>query len=686
MRWRWLVGGGAALALIGAEACNDSETTPVETRCPNEQPTEGGACSGDLVCNYAEPTTCEKFYTATCVDGKWQVDRPCLESGGAGPTGGGDGGMGGGVGAHGGGGSGAGGCADPVEGPPEVTSTTTLIVAPDGGFGLYPLIFNETVATVSDKVSWQGPGAIEQVIREGSTYEVHYVGMLPGDSATLTIDGVEDLCGNVLAAPVTIDITHRASCHLLDESFEGDFIAAGFSTVDHASDGNQWLRSDLADMGNGVENHTSGAGFCATTNDIGSGGTQWDAELRAPPVDLTMHTHAVARFASHLSDPPGSGTAFIEGSQNGTSWTPLATWVQSRDAFEAIDLSDFSGGLAHVRWRYVNAGGLGSWWDIDDACIETYTKASCPCPANGIMEVDDLDGFMDMNGNPTIAEDTLVTLATLNQEMVVCGLLEDDDASGADFFEFAVASGTGAAVNTKVSYCIENGLQDATATVLAKTIATPLATESAARNKDSIHVDLVDNDDHYIALSAPDGFAPSRYTVRFKVENLANPLINESFEVWPPMDFTITDDDGCLDWQQASETVVPFGELPTDGSFLAYFNSYDCNSGSESLVSAPLDFTNLTSIVLSLDMYHDTEFPNAFDNIQVEYFDSLVMMDWVPIGLPIERPRAVDGWETHMVDLTFLANEQNVTIRLLTTTQFGNNLHIDNVKLLSQGP
>ncbi len=668
-RWSTGVAMAACAALVIAGACADPQVTPQPPGCPNVFPEEGAACTPGLVCQYAEPSNCVAYFTATCSDaGTWSLERPCAAGGSGGTP------------STGAGGEGGGQCVDTVEGPPAVTSASELVRPPDGGSGSYTLSFSEPVVDVGNHLSWSGAGALDGVSLVGSSYLVRFSGIAPGETATLTIDGVADACGTPMEEPVHIDIRVRPSCHVLSESFEGDFLARDWSAFDDAGDGHTWSSNEAFDPP--VPNHTAGSGACASANDVDSGvASLWDTSLVSPPIDLSGLGDVVLRYAGDFNDASGAGDAVVEVSSDGFSWFPLAGWSDSRGGIENLDLSAWAGGVVYLRWRYINEGGVGAWWDIDDVCIESFTKVSCNCTVNGFSETKDVAGSFNGNGSYTTAENSLALLSAVGQRVTVCGELEAGALSGADFFGFNVATGAPAGpLSARVDYCIENPFEDASVGVWIKTNPTPLGLYEQARNQGSYDVQLLDGPQHFVVLDAPGAYTPSRYRVTVELEGLSMPILTEGFEMWPPVAFTPTDLDPCLAWGQASGTVVPFGGQPTEGFNLAYFNSYDCNAGSEALESASMSFVGLTNLTLQLDMYHDTGFPSAFDSIQVEYSEGTT---WVPIGAPLVRPAVADGWQTESIDLTPLAGKSSVKIRLFATTAYGNDIHIDNVKLLA---
>src|SRR5690606_37152662 len=123
------------------------------------------------------------------------------------------------VGDEGGGGEGGTICDDPQPGAPHVTSELAVVFPPDRSTGTYTLSFDEAVVDVGPGFSWAGPGALGAVTKVGNTYTVRYSALAPGDTATLTIDGVNDGCGNGMDEPVDVTITLLPSCHLFEEHF-----------------------------------------------------------------------------------------------------------------------------------------------------------------------------------------------------------------------------------------------------------------------------------------------------------------------------------------------------------------------------------------------------------------------------------------------------------------------------------
>ena len=103
-------------------------------------------------------------------------------------------------------------CVDPVDGAPTVTSSDEAY-AWDTTDDTYTLTFNEDVFNVdTTNVTWTvvtGSGTMDSITEvSGSEYTVAFSGAAEGDEYTLSVGtGVEDTCGETLAAMVDIAIT-----------------------------------------------------------------------------------------------------------------------------------------------------------------------------------------------------------------------------------------------------------------------------------------------------------------------------------------------------------------------------------------------------------------------------------------------------------------------------------------------
>jgi hypothetical protein len=673
--------GMAAIGLFGLAAatagCPAGDPVPLSgVTCPNQIPSADQGCPEvGLGCSYANPTGCTLFFVASCgADGLWDFDDGC-------------GGGGGGTGGTGGeGGSGGQPCADAVPGPPTVTSPLSVTYAPDASS--YRLELSEAVNNVASSLTWSGTGTLGAPFKlDAHTYLAPFTGMTPGTTSILTVGtGMTDGCGIPLASEVAIDITLLPKCHLFGEQFEGDFLSAGWSVVDDAGAGQLWARSDQLAPPTGVPNHTGGEGLCASAGDHEAAlGQAWDTLLEAPAIDLSSSTKVVLAYRSDFEDGAGDGDAWLEASADGWSWELLSSWSDDRGPqLEMADLSAYAGGEIYLRWRYTDPDGTGYWWDVDDVCVEHFTIPSCPCPALAYAEKTDTLGVSDGNGSPWTAEETLKSVASEGNRVMVCGSLEDEYASGPDFFSFAVAGGSEVAqYYVTASYCLESKFDQATVQLWSRSEGVPVGGVSAASAEGSFTATLRGESSYYISVTADSSPYPAtKYLVSVRVDGVLGPLFTEDFETWPLLNLTVGAEDPCLDWTQAGEDPNghPPDVVPAKGLYMGNFNAYDCNIGSETLEAAPQNLLTSTQAYLAFDMYHDTGFPTSLDSIQIQYD---IGNGWLDIGPEFVRPAAVAGWKTEVVDLSALAGNSSVRIRLWTTTAYGNDILIDNVALLA---
>jgi hypothetical protein len=154
----------------------------------------------------------------------------------------------------------------------------------------------------------------------------------------------------------------------------------------------------------------------------------------------------------------------------------------------------------------------------------------------------------------------------------------------------------------------------------------------------------------------------------------------ESFEMWPPPALAV-DNSGGAAWSQASSSSYPTGASPTDGAYMARFNSFSASSGSTAnLTTSVIDLSCATTVMLSFDMYHDTGYTTNADRILVRYSTGGSFADAAPA---INRYDGTTGWQVEMIDLTSaLAGQATAEIRLHGISAYGNDIYIDNLHVL----
>ncbi len=132
-------------------------------------------------------------------------------------------------------------------------------------------------------------------------------------------------------------------------------------------------------------------------------------------------------------------------------------------------------------------------------------------------------------------------------------------------------------------------------------------------------------------------------------------------------------------WATHLGTSHPFDEQAHSLPNVAFFNSYTAPAGDvlRLYYTAPLDFTTLSSPLVSLWMYHDPEYIDD-DRLQVQVSlnDGA---DWDNAGSAIYRYRSSSGWLQHTVDLSAYQDETQVLIGFLGVSDYGNDLNLDDI-------
>ncbi|MEJ5165432.1 MAG: choice-of-anchor J domain-containing protein, partial [Thermoanaerobaculia bacterium] len=134
-------------------------------------------------------------------------------------------------------------------------------------------------------------------------------------------------------------------------------------------------------------------------------------------------------------------------------------------------------------------------------------------------------------------------------------------------------------------------------------------------------------------------------------------------------------------WATNATTHHPSGQPPHSSPNLVWFNSWHASSGSTARLqyNTPFNFSPFGTITMSLWMYHDTGYSTLNDRIQVQY--SLDGATWNNIGPEISRYDGSTGWKEHSVDLSSLAGQNNVFIGILGISAYGNDIHLDTIKI-----
>jgi hypothetical protein len=154
-------------------------------------------------------------------------------------------------------------------------------------------------------------------------------------------------------------------------------------------------------------------------------------------------------------------------------------------------------------------------------------------------------------------------------------------------------------------------------------------------------------------------------------------------------DWTQVDLSGTAgNWATSTATVHPSGVPPHSAPNLAYFNSWSTASGEKTFLYRPngIDLSGQTGAYVSFWMYHDTGYASYNDTVQV--YASTDGSTFYAVGSVISRYTGATGWARHAVDISAYtgAGKTNVRIGFVGTSQFGNDIHIDDLNISNAPP
>jgi len=163
-------------------------------------------------------------------------------------------------------------------------------------------------------------------------------------------------------------------------------------------------------------------------------------------------------------------------------------------------------------------------------------------------------------------------------------------------------------------------------------------------------------------------------------------LLEEDFEIplgvnTPPAGWALAQT--ITTWQfQAPSTPAASAY---SGSYVATFRSWSLMSGTSGRLytTAGLDMTSDSEYTLSFWMYHDTGFAVTNDRIEAQ-ISTDGGVHWTTLAT-VYRYDGSAGWKEHLVDLSDYAGNDNVQIGFNGVSAFGNNTHLDLVKITKPG-
>jgi hypothetical protein len=132
-------------------------------------------------------------------------------------------------------------------------------------------------------------------------------------------------------------------------------------------------------------------------------------------------------------------------------------------------------------------------------------------------------------------------------------------------------------------------------------------------------------------------------------------------------------------------------DIPTqEGSDMMIFNSYNCQAGSELRLSTTnVNTTGTSSVAVNFYMVNDGGYAADPDYVQVQYsLDGGT--SWIDAGTPQYRVDAtLDSFQWNQKSVTLPSNAANVPSLLIGFkfhSEFGNNIYLDNLNIVSSTP
>lgn len=134
-------------------------------------------------------------------------------------------------------------------------------------------------------------------------------------------------------------------------------------------------------------------------------------------------------------------------------------------------------------------------------------------------------------------------------------------------------------------------------------------------------------------------------------------------------------------WTKVTSSTNPTGISPSNGSNMAKFNSYTCQSNQQARFYTSSSFniaSNIDNCSLSFWIYHDTGYTSNDDRVQLQVSTNSGT-DWSDVGAPASRYNGSTGWEQITVDLSSFIGSNGIVIGFLGISAYGNDCYIDDV-------
>jgi hypothetical protein len=156
-----------------------------------------------------------------------------------------------------------------------------------------------------------------------------------------------------------------------------------------------------------------------------------------------------------------------------------------------------------------------------------------------------------------------------------------------------------------------------------------------------------------------------------------------------------TEDWGDWDWIKTSMLHyynqwwnVASGTSPTaspyEGTKMANYRSYNAYDGHKArlYLDTPINVAAANTLMMSFAMFHDTGY--SADDDYIEVLASHDGVTW-EIMDELHRYDGTDGWSLHIVDLTGYEDDTALQIAFEATSEYGNNMYIDDVCIFDPG-
>lgn len=134
----------------------------------------------------------------------------------------------------------------------------------------------------------------------------------------------------LLLAALALTAFHgSATADGLEQHFDGSFPPTGWTTIDYAGDGVEWLRN--TSWGDG--NWTGGASFCAEVSSAHSIGLSFDAGLLSP--EFVVPAGGLLFFRANYQNFKGNDSFDVIAGFGGNEM-PILTWTSDQGGFESL--------------------------------------------------------------------------------------------------------------------------------------------------------------------------------------------------------------------------------------------------------------------------------------------------------------------------------------------------------------